>query len=251
MLQRVAIALTLMLFPLTSAFSQPSFDMPQSRITVSGSAEVKVVPDVVYLQLGVETRDVTLESAKRQNDKRIEDVLKFLRKKGVPDKNIQTDFISVEPEFNSEVSRIKPTNYVVRKSVEVKLTDLRRFEEIMGGVLDHGITHVHGIDFRTSELRKYRDQARAMAARAAKEKADALASELGARRGKVLSINEGNQGGWWTWSGSGWGAQSRMMSQNALQNAMQSDRGGDSEDATMSVGQISVSATVNASFAIE
>jgi hypothetical protein len=147
-----------------------------AQITVSGSAEVKVVPDVVYLRLGVETRDVALEPAKKQNDKRIEDVLKYLHKKGVPDKNVQTDFMSVEPEFDYNVSHVKPVNYVARKSIEVKLTDLRKFEEIMSGVLENGVNYVHGIDFRTSELRKHRDEARAMAIRAAREKADALAT---------------------------------------------------------------------------
>ena len=37
------------------AFSQQSQEPPQ--ISVSGSAEVKVAPDEIYLRLGVETRD--------------------------------------------------------------------------------------------------------------------------------------------------------------------------------------------------
>ena len=251
MLKRLSVTAALMLCPLNPALSQTFSGTPESRINVSGSAEVKVVPDVVYLRLGVETRDVNLGPAKRQNDDRIEDVLKFLKKKGVPEKNIQTDFMSVEPEFNYDVSRIKPANYIARKSIEVKLADLRRFEEIMSGVLEHGVTHVHGIDFRTSELRKHRDEARAMAARAAIEKADALAGELGVHRGKVISINENYWGGWWSGSGSGWGSQGGMQYQNAVQNSMQSGSGGESEEGSLSVGQISVAATVNASFAIE
>jgi len=245
---RVCLIAILMLLPCSSVLA----DNTESQIRVSGSAEVKVVPDVVYLRLGVETRDVNLDPAKRQNDDRIQDILKFLRKKGIPEKNIQTDFMSVEPEFNYDVSRIKPANYVARKSVEVKLTDVRRFEEIMGGVLEHGVTHVHGIDFRTSELRKHRDEARAMAARAAKEKADALAGELGVRRGKVISIDENYWGGWWGGSASWWGSQGGMQYQNMLQNSMQSGGAGQSEEeASLSVGQISVAATVNVTFAIE
>jgi len=251
MFKRLSVTVALMLCPLNPALSQTFSGTPPPRINVSGSAEVKVAPDVVYLRLGVETRDVNLEPAKKQNDDRIEDVLKFLRKKGVPEKNIQTDFMSVEPEFDYDVSRIKPTHYVARKSVEVKLTDLRRFEEIMSGALEHGVTHVHGIDFRTSELRKHRDEARAMAARAAREKADALAGELGVRRGKVISIDENYWSGWWSDSGSGWGPQGGLQFQNAVQNTIQSGRGGESEEGSLSVGQISVSATVNASFAIE
>lgn len=251
MLKRLCVTAILILFPFSPVFSQTFLNDASPRITVSGSAEVKVVPDVVYLRLGVETRDVNLDPAKRQNDDRIKDVLKYLRKKGVPDKNVQTDFMSVEPEFNYDVSRIKPVNYVARKSVEVKLTDLRKFEEIMSGALEHGVNYVHGVEFRTSELRKHRDEARAMAARAAREKADALAGELGVRRGKVLSINEDYWGGWWSGSGSWWGSQGGMQYQNAVQNSMPSGRGGELEEGSLSVGQISVAATVNATFAIE
>ena len=113
----------------------------------------------------------------------------------------------------------------------------------------NGVNYVHGIDFRTSELRKHRDTARAMAIQAAKEKADALASELGVKRGKVYSITENYWGGWWSWSGSYWRSRGGGgMQQNVAQNA-----GGASEatEGALSVGQISVSATVNVSFLIE
>jgi len=251
MLKRLSITVILILCSVQPGFSQPMFQDPSPRITVSGSAEVKVIPDVVYLRLGVETRDVNLDPARRQNDDRIEDVLKFLRKKGVPDKNIKTDFMNVYPEFDYNVSRTKAVNYVARKSVEVKLTDLRKFEEIMSGVLEHGVNYVHGIDFRTSELRKHRDEARAMAAQAAKEKADAMAGALGVHRGKVISIDENS---WYGWGGgsASWGSQGGMQYQNMVQNSMQSGRGGgESDEGSLSLGQISVTATVNASFAIE
>ena len=85
------------------SFSPVWAQEPRSEINVSGSAEVKVVPDEVYLRLGVETRDISLDAAKRQNDDRIEKILKQLKKKGVPQKNIQTDFMSVEPKYDYNV----------------------------------------------------------------------------------------------------------------------------------------------------
>ena len=45
---------------------------------------------------------------------------------------------------------------------------------------------------RTSKLRQYRDQARIQAVKAAKEKALALAGELGAKVGKAHSMTEGS-----------------------------------------------------------
>jgi uncharacterized protein YggE len=51
-------------------------------ITVSGHAEVKVVPDLVQLALGVETLDVDINQAKATNDERIEAVLAAVKPHG-------------------------------------------------------------------------------------------------------------------------------------------------------------------------
>ncbi|PYJ58145.1 MAG: hypothetical protein DME24_17365 [Verrucomicrobia bacterium] len=232
---------------LTQAFSQGPAQPPM--ISVSGSAEVKVAPDEIYLRVGVETRHDNLEDAKKQNDERVSKALAFLKTSDVTGKDVQTDFISIEPTYDSNVSRTKPVTYIVRKSIEVKLTKIESFEGLLTGLLTNGVNNVHGIEFRTSQLRKHRDAARAMAIRASKEKADALASELGVKRGKVYSINANDWGGWWSSSGSYWGGRSGGgMFQNAVQNT-----GGASEvvDDTLSIGQISVSASVNVSFLIE
>lgn len=220
-----------------------------SVITVSGSAEVKVVPDEIYLSLGVESRHASLEDAKQQNDERVTKAITFLKASNIKSKDIQTDFISIEPTYDSDISLTKPVAYIVRKSIEVKLTEIESFEKVLTGLLNHGITNVHGIEFRTSQLRKHRDTARAMAIRAAKEKADALAGELGVKRGKVRSVNASDLGGWFSSSGGYWGRRyGGAMFQNAVQEAGPS---GDSEENGLSVGQISVSATVNVAFVIE
>jgi len=233
---------------LTPAFSQAPAQQPPI-ITVSGSAEVKVAPDEIYLRVGVETRHENLESAKRENDERVAKALAFLKASDVKAKDVQTDFISIVPTYDNNASWTKPVTYVVRKSIEVKLTKIESFEGILTGLLTNGVNTVHGIEFRTSQLRKHRDAARAMAIRAAKEKAEAMAAELGVKCGKVYSITANDWGGWWSSSGSYWGGWSGGgMVQNVVQNA-----GGASEamDDTLSVGQISVSATVNVSFLIE
>jgi len=58
---------------LTSAFSQAPAQPPM--ISVTGSVEVKVAPDEIFLRVGVETRHENLEDAKKQNDERISKAL--------------------------------------------------------------------------------------------------------------------------------------------------------------------------------
>ncbi|KRA75315.1 hypothetical protein ASD78_10030 [Lysobacter sp. Root667] len=242
--------------PLLPAAAQTHVGAAAARsVNVSGSAEIKVAPDEILLNVGVETRDVELAPAKRLNDERVAAALAFLARSGVPSKDVQTDFVSIEPQFEDddtsraarERSRVTPVVYVVRKNIGIRLTRVGDYEAVLAGLLDNGVQYIHGVEFRTSQLRKHRDAARALAVQAAKEKADALTSGLGARRGAVQSVSESYAGGWWR-GGASWGGNRGQMMQNTVQNG----GGGESADgATLSVGQISVTASVDVTFAIE
>lgn len=232
--------------PVTRALSQ--FPPQPPVISVSGSAEVKVAPDEVYLKVGVETRNGDLEIAKCENDQSISNALVFLKSSGVSDKDVQTDYISIAPSYDNGSSwgANRAVMYTVDRSIVVKLDKVSGFESILTGLLNHGVNSVQGIQFRASELRKYRDQARAMAVKAAKEKAEAMASELGVKIGKVYNVSVNDYGGWWDDMGY-WGGGFNGGFQNSVQNV----GGPTTDEGAFSTGQISVSATVNVSFLIE
>jgi uncharacterized protein len=237
--------LIIIILSLPIARARCQFPGQPPMISVSGSAEVKVAPDEVYLKVGVETRNAFLENAKHDNDEAVSNALVFLKNSGVQDKDVQTDFISINPGYNDS-SSTRIIYYAVRRSVEVKLDKVGDFEDILTGLLGHGVNSVQGIDFRTSELRKYRDQARAMAVKAAKEKAEAMASELGVKVGKVYNVNVNDYGGWWSGMGY-WGGGFGGGYQNSVQNAGEAP----TDEGALSTGEISVSASVNVSFLIE
>jgi uncharacterized protein YggE len=263
MKKHLLLVIALAVLPLMTAISQ------ERRISVSGSAEVKVVPDEIYLTVGIDTRDKELQTAKKQSDDHVSGALAFLRQNNVKDKDVKTDYISIQPVYPREddsyvdpgtglsmttrekaVPPVQPVYFIVRKTIGIRLTNVSAFDDVLSGLITNGVNNVQGIDFRTSELRKYRDKARALAIQAAKEKAQAMASELGVTLGKADSVSENDGGGWSTWSrntwlsGGGGGA-------GGYQNVAQNGGGAGSEDGTISVGQISVSSTVAVSFLIE
>ena len=224
----------------------PSSEAPIGSISVNGDATVKVVPDEIILTLGVETRHKELTEAKSENDKRVRRVIALAKSYGVDPKHIQTDFINISPEYeyiNYDIDRI--VGYRVGKTIVITLKDIDKFDGLYSDVLELGANYVHGIEFRTSELRKYRDQARALAIKAAEEKATALAAELGRSIGNPTHINE-NHSGWWSsygrWWGSRWGG---MMSQNVVQNA---GLEGYTTEGGVAPGQIEVNASVSVTF---
>jgi len=212
-------------------------------ITTTGEASVKVVPNEIEFVLGIETRDRNLGGAKKLNTERLQRTLDVLRSLGVDEKNVQTDYLDIQPEYNNDRVAV---SYLVRRTLAVILKDLSKFEALVSESLQVGVNYVHSVQFRTTELRKHRDRARAMAIQAAREKAVALAKELGQRVGRPHAITEG--GGGWLYPGGFWGGRYGQMTQN-----VQSSGGGlaPSESDGLSLGMINVSATVSVAFELD
>ena len=224
-----------------------SAQLAPDRLTVTGDAEIKVAPDRVVISAGVESRSPQLASAKARNDTAIAAILAVAAKEQVAAADVQTDFIEINPVYQSRDSTESRENYLidyyrVHKTVAITLRDVSRFERLLTAIINAGANRVYGVDFQTSELRKYRDQAREMAVKAAIEKAQAMASAAGLRVGKPESISAYNQGG-----GMAYGRMRGNMS-NTSQN-ITSSAGGDSETGgAIAPGRISVNASVTLTF---
>ena len=209
-------------------------------ITVTGEAEVRVVPDEVVFDLTVQTLDKNLRQAKAQTDERLKRLMELTRRYEVGPKDVQTDYIRVEPRYRGNDETRLFVGYAVRKDLVFTLRDVTKAEALLSEVIESGITRVNGVSFRTSQLRKHRDEARVLAIRAAREKAVALAGELGQKVGKAYSIEEEAP------------PSGRMMSQNASVNSFTIE-GSDSSatSGTLALGQININARVTVRFELD
>ncbi|HEX8352497.1 MAG TPA: SIMPL domain-containing protein [Pyrinomonadaceae bacterium] len=169
----------------------------QPLITVTGQAELRVPPDEVVFDLDVVRLDKDINAARQQADESVTQILALARRYGVPPQNVKTDYISVGMKYNTDLldedeKKLKRefAGYEVSKSVNVRFKDLARFEAFFADVLRAGVSKVNSVTFYTSQLRKHRDQARAAAIRAAREKAVALSAEIGQTVGKAYKIDE-------------------------------------------------------------
>jgi uncharacterized protein len=224
----------------------PAAAPTERTIRVNGEASVMVEPDEVVLTVGIETRDAQLKTARKRCEEVLRKATEAAKAGGIEARHIQTDYIQVEMRYKDYESTVFDT-YVVRQNLVLTLKDIERFEELLSNLIDGGITNVHGIQFRTTELRKYRDQARALALKAAKEKAVAMAGELDQDVGEPISIEEG-YGGWFSWYSSWWGSRYSSMTQNVVQDAGPTTYEGDS---TLAPGQIAVTANVSVTFGLK
>lgn len=213
---------------------------PPKLITVTGEAEVKVIPDEVVISLGLTSTDPDLATAKKLNNERVKNLLAMAEQLKIEPKHIQTGYISI-----SRNDWADNKNFRVSRDVVITLKDMRKYDEVLTRLVQNNRANtVEGVNFNTSQLRKYRDQARAMAAQAAREKADALATALGVKAGKPYSIRE--ESSYWSY----WGGRhaSSMMNAQVSAQATVSEA---SPSTTLSPGQISVSARLSVSFELE
>jgi hypothetical protein len=235
---------------MTSTFDE------RPRITVSGDAVVNVKPDKIAVVFGLETYEKTIMEAKNKSGGIMKKAIAIARECGVPRKDIQTDTLSVEPMYKpvskeDDDFRKKVVEYVVRNTFVVTLTDPAKVEELVTRELEAGVNYVHDIDFQTSALKAYREQARELALKAAKEKAEKMAAVLGQTVGPAIEVHEDSVGTPWSYYSSWrwWGGGRRMaMSQNVSQNLS----GSSSETSdSIALGKLSIRSTVSVVFELK
>jgi len=254
----IALAAMLSLLMTTATDVRADADTPLRSIAVSGEAEVRVVPDEALISMTAENRNKSLAEAKAENDKAVSTFIAYATAQlGVDKKHVQTDFVNIEPvyrqcgyddEMQGRCDPLEIAYYSVRKGIQVRLSDLSKYETLITGALSQGVSHIDNVQFLTTALRKHRDTARSMAAKAAQEKAAAIAGTLGMKIAKPINVSENVYSVFYSSGAYGARGGNRMMMQNAVQSAP----GGSGEGAeSFALGQINITANVQASFELE
>lgn len=168
---------------------------PARFVRVSGTAEVKVVPDRAVIELGVERQNASASLAKQAEDAAARKILDSLHANGIEEKDIQTAFLSLRPQYNYRKG-LRISNFIAQQTLTVTVRDLTKVDRLLQELISAGGNRIDSIQYETSDPRKYRDQARELAVKAALEKAQALAHALGQEIGKAQSIEETPESGY-------------------------------------------------------
>lgn len=233
---------------LASAPAQVPCDSTRS-VDVSGAAVINVVPDRALLQFGVQSNGLTPDAVQTANKQKIEKVINMLREMGIDAKDIATDYYIVYPVYE-DYNALVIKGYRLDNTISVTLKDVNKVGDVIIAALKTGINEVQDVQFYTSELRKYRDQARELAMKAAGEKAQALAGAAGAQPSCVLNISENSNAQYiGFWRG---GRSATMWAQNVMQNAAPAPSTSSAlDESPVSLGQIAVRAEVSVKYGLK
>lgn len=243
----ICYAVVLAAFSISSVAQEAGPGNPR-LINVSGESVVYVVPDEAVISFGIETFNEDLDKAKAANDQAGGRLVAAIKQLGIEPRQIQTDMLAISVEYRENHAWEGVRGYFARRSYTITVKEMKLFESLIDTGLKNGANQLQGIEFRTTELRKFRDQARVSAMKAAKEKAVALAGVLDCAVGKPRTINEGSVSYYGGYASRWGGMQYQQMSQNSVQFA---PGGGGEQPDDLPLGQIGVRAQVSVTFDLE
>jgi uncharacterized protein YggE len=161
-------------------------------ITVTGTGEVKTVPDRAGFTFGVETHRKNASGALDENSRQTRALVAALRDAGIPDRDIQTTSVSLWPDYDDSGS--EKVGYVASNSVSVRVA-VRDAGSVVDAAAGAGVDQIDGPNVAQEDSDALRRAALREAVADARERAKALAAAAGVELGAVTSIEEQIDGG--------------------------------------------------------
>ena len=203
-------------------------------INVSGEGKVKIAPDQALISISIETKGTKAAEVKQENDKKMDAILKFIKKSNIAAEDFRTQRISLNPNYDYEK---KKYSYIATQSVEILLKDLSKYDTLMEGLVNEGINRIDNVEFKSSKMSQLQSDARKLAIKDAKAKAEDFVSVLGQKVGKAILISDNTQ----TYIP----PQPRMY---AMKSAVMSES---ATKETLAIGEIEITANVSVSFVLD
>ncbi|HUE79168.1 MAG TPA: SIMPL domain-containing protein [Sphingomicrobium sp.] len=180
-----------------SAFAQATAQFAQTisgtRLDVSATGEVSRIPDVAIITAGVMTRSQSATGAIAENAARMERVRDALKRAGIPDRDIQTTNLSLNPEYRYQDNQPPQlTGYTASNQVNVRFRDIRNTGRILDALVAEGANQINGPNLTIDKPEAALDEARTAAIAAGRARAELYARALGMRVVRLLSVSEGS-----------------------------------------------------------
>jgi uncharacterized protein YggE len=159
-------------------------------MTVTGTGQAALTPDMAFVTIGVQTEDSSISQAMTTNKAQTQKVIDVIKAQGVDPKDIQTTNFSVYP--NQKMSpngEAQGTTYMVSNNVYVTVRDLNKLGSMLDAVVQNGANTISGIQFDVSDKTAALSSARKDAVKNASDLANELASAAGVQLGQIASIS--------------------------------------------------------------
>lgn len=164
----------------------------QAGITVAGEGKATGKPDVASIQLGVSKLAPTVADARSQAAASMDAMIQSMKANGVDDKDIQTQQLSIAPEYDYSNNRQTLKGFRVTNIVSAKVRKIDDTSKVVDDAVTAGgnDAQVQGISFTIDNPDDLKAQARKAAMADARSRAETLAKEAGVQLGNPTTISE-------------------------------------------------------------
>ena len=182
--------LVLVVAALLSACAPTNEKNPRT-ISVAGTAQVTMTPDIAYINLGVHTEAATANAAVEANNAITAKLMDALKTAGVAEEDIRTTNFSVYPsaKYDPQTGEQTGISYVVDNSVYVTVRNLDSLGDLLDASVKAGSNSINSIQFDVEDKSQYLSQARTAAVENATQQAQELATAAGVELGDVQTIS--------------------------------------------------------------
>ena len=163
-----------------------------SSIRVTGDSRVTAKPDRVQIDIGVSTHATHSQDAAAENAREVDRVLAAVRKAAGPAAVLKTINYSLSPTYQYHQTGEEPTlsGYNALNVVQVTLDELPKIGAVIDSATQSGANQIQGIQFTLRDTDSVRAEALREAARKARAEAEVLATALGLRVVRILTVEE-------------------------------------------------------------
>jgi uncharacterized protein len=162
-------------------------------ISLTGHGEVRAVPDMAVINMGVVSSAETARAALDANTKAMTDLMANLKAANINDKDVSTSNFSVNPrlDYGSNGGQVpKLVGYDVTNTVTVIIHKIDGLGALLDKAVSSGSNQINGISFSVSNPDAAMDEARKLAVKDATHKAQIYAGAASINLGNIMSVSE-------------------------------------------------------------
>lgn len=159
-------------------------------LTVNGTGQAVLTPDIAYISIGVRTQDADAANAVADNNSQAQAIASALDDFDIAPEDVQTTNFSIQPqqEYDND-GNLTGITYVVNNTVYVTVRDLDQIGDLLNAVVDAGANTINSIRFDVEDRADALSTARLAAVESARAQAEELAQAAGVELVEVQSIS--------------------------------------------------------------
>lgn len=163
---------------------------PPRTISVNGTGQVTLNPDIAKVFIGVQSQSESVADALTENNGKAQAIASALREMGIEEKDIQTSSFNVYPQQQfSPTGEMTGTTYVVNNTVNVTVRDLQLLGRLLEVVVSTGANSIDGVTFDVQDKSQAVAEARRLAVESARSQANELAQTAGVALGDLQTMS--------------------------------------------------------------